>query len=339
MLNNIKKYIKNHKKLNYLQRCIRRMGDSAFVDEVLEIGKNPLRINIQKLGDKNDGKLVYIAQTMGCDGLFAELRFLLAEIFFAERFGMVPVLKIPKTSCYHENHPVNGTTNTFEYYFCPVSDISLEDAEQSCAVVEHNYYQRLYIESVYGMNSGYMPSDDYMNAMADLVKRHLKLNEVCKPFIENSIKETIGDKKTLAVHVRGADFKRHYKNHPNMVSTDEYLSAVDMAMNENAFEQIFLATDDLEAIEVFKSKYGDKVVFYNDVIRTDGDETVMKSTSERENHHYKLGLEVLRDMYTLSYCDGIIAGLSNVSIFARIVKLSRGSDFEFMNYLNKGIKK
>lgn len=139
--------------------------------------------------------------------------------------------------------------------------------------------------------------------------------------------------------MRGADFKRHYKNHPNMVSTDEYLSAVDTAMNENAFEQIFLATDDLEAIEVFKSKYGDKVVFYNDVIRTDGDETVMKSTSERENHHYKLGLEVLRDMYTLSYCDGIIAGLSNVSIFARIVKLSRGSDFEFMNYLNKGIKK
>ena len=339
MSNNIKKYIKNHKKLNYLQRCIRRMSDSAFVDEVLEIGKNPLRINIKKLGDKNDGKLVYIAQTMGCDGLFAELRFLFAEIFFAERFGMVPVLKIPEASCYHENHPVNGTTNTFEYYFCPVSDISLEDAEQSCAVVEHNYYQRLYINSVYDMDSGYMPSEDYMNAMADLVKRHLKLNEVCKPFIENSIKETIGDKKTLAVHVRGADFKRHYKNHPNMVTTDEYLSAVDTAINENDFEQIFLATDDLEAIEVFKSKYGDRVVFYNDVIRTDGDETVMKSTSDRENHHYKLGLEVLRDMYTLSYCDGIIAGLSNVSIFARIVKLSRGSDFELINYLDKGIKK
>ena len=69
------------------------------------------------------------------------------------------------------------------------------------------------------------------------------------------------------------------------------------------------------------------------------DETVMKSTSERENHHYKLGLEVLRDMYTLSCCNGIIAGLSNVSIFARIVKLSRGCDFEFMNYLNKGIKR
>ncbi len=339
MFNGIKKYIKNHKKLNYFQRCIRRRNDNAFVNEVLEIGKNPLRINIQKLGDKNDGKLVYIAQTMGCDGLFAELRFLLAEIYFAERFGMTPVLKIPEASCYYEDHPVNGTTNPFEYYFCPVSDISLEDAQESAAVVEHNYYQRLYIESVFDMNSGYMPSDGYMNAMADLVKRHLKLNDVCKPLIENDIKSILGTKKTLAVHVRGADFKRHYKNHPNMVTTDEYLLAVEKAMSKNNFEQIFLATDDLDAINVFKEKYGDKVVFYDDVVRTDGDETVMKSTSDRENHHYKLGLEVLRDMYTLAACDGIIAGLSNVSIFARIVKFSYGSDYDFKNYLNKGIKR
>ncbi len=338
MKKHIKNFLTKNRKLNYWQRCIRRSSDPTFVEEVLAIGKDPLRIRIRQLGDKNDGRLVYIAQTMGCDGFFAELRFLLAEIYFAERFGMVPVVSIPEASCYYEQHPVNGTTNPFEYYFCPVSDISLEDALQSSAVVEHNYYQRLYIESVFDMNSGYMPSEGYMQTMAGLVKRHLKLNAVCQPLIEEDIHRVLGNKQTLAVHVRGADFKRHYQNHPNMVTCEEYLPAVDAAMSTGAFEQIFLATDDLGAIRAFREKYGDRVVYYSDVIRTDGNETVMKSTSSRENHHYKLGLEVIRDMYTLAACDGIIAGLSNVSIFARIVRLSTGADYIHKNYLNKGIK-
>ena len=51
-----------------------------------------------------------------------------------------------------------------------------------------------------------------------------------------------------------------------------------------------------------------------------GNETVMRSINKRANHHYKLGYEVLRDMYTLSECQGIVAGLSNLSIFFRICK-------------------
>jgi hypothetical protein len=123
-----------------------------------------------------------------------------------------------------------------------------------------------------------------------------------------------------------------------MVSVEEYIHATEKAMNEEKFEKIFLATDDQEAIQKFTESFGNIVCYYTDVIRTDGDETVMKSNCGRENHHYKLGLEVIRDMYTLSACDGIIAGLSNVSIFARIVKLSTCKDYEYMNYMNKGIK-
>ena len=275
---------------------------------------------------------------MGCDGLFAELRFILHEIFFAEKFGMVPVALIPQTSCYCEKCAVNGTTNPFEYYFDPVSDISVEDAFQSVAVVEHNYYQREYIKTLYDMDSGYLPSEDYLLKMAELVKKYLHLNSRTKKKISNSIHDLLQDNITLAVHVRGADFKRHYINHPNMVTVDEYLQATEKLLEEKRFEKIFLATDDLEAIRRFTDKFGDKVIYYTDVVRTDGDETVMKSISDRENHHYSLGLEVIRDMYTLSACDGIIAGLSNVSLFARIVKLSKNQDYKYMDYMNKGIK-
>ena len=51
----------------------------------------------------------------------------------------------------------------------------------------------------------------------------------------------------------------------------------------------FLATDDSEAIDRFRETFGEKLVYYRDVIRSSGDETVMKSREERESHHYLLG--------------------------------------------------
>lgn len=335
----IKNFMQSHTKINYFQRCFRRCNDKEFVKEVLDIGKDPLRIKINCLGEKNPGRLIYICQTAGCDGLFAELRYILAEIYFAVEFGMIPVVLIPPTSCYCEQYPVNGTMNPFEYYFEKVSDVTLEDALQSKAVVEHNYYQRLYIESKCNMNSGYLPSEEYIQIMAQLVKQYLHLNEFCKESIKSDINETIGNKITLGVHVRGADFKRNYKNHPNMVSIEEYVQVVEKQMKRGGFEQIFLATDDSIALEMFQKTFSNKIVYYKDVIRTDGNETVMRSINKRANHHYKLGYEVLRDMYTLSECQGIVAGLSNVSIFSRIVKMSHDKDFSIREYLNKGINR
>ena len=338
MGNSIKGLLAKHRKLNYFQRCFRRRNDISFVEEVLEIGKNPLKLNIKHYGEKNKGKLLYICQTMGCDGFFAELRFILSELFFADTFGFLPIVLMPQNSCYCENHPVNGATNPFEYYFDRVSDVTFEDALDSYAVVEHNYYQRNYMETVFKMNSGYLPSEDYMKTAAELVNRYIHLNMITRKTIYSDIQGIIGEQKTLGVHVRGADFKRHYAKHPHMVTVDEYLEAVKKAIDQFGFDMIFLATDDLDAIEKFSKTFSNKVVFYKDVVRTDGDETVMKSERDRKDHHYRLGYEVIRDVYTLAECDGIIAGLSNVSIFARIIKISEQKDYQYMNYINKGIK-
>ena len=50
-----------------------------------------------------------------------------------------------------------------------------------------------------------------------------------------------------------------------------------------------------------------------------------------------LGYEVLRDMYTLASCDGLVAGLSQVSYAARICKRSRNEKYDIEMILNKGI--
>ena len=174
--------------------------------------------------------------------------------------------------------------------------------------------------------------------ISDLMKKYLRFNAETESKVCDVAKALIGDERTLGIHIRGADFKRHYDNHPNMVTIKEYAESVEETLKQENFKKIFLATDDSEAIKVFTEKFGDKLVYYTDVIRTSGDETVMKSQVDRPLHHYHLGLEVIRDSYTLSICDGLIAGLSNVSIFSRLMKQSVGKKYDYLKILDKGIK-
>lgn len=334
-----KKFLQKHPKLNYLQRCFRRRKDKNFVDEVMSIGYDPLRLKVVQMGEENQGKLIYIAKTMGCDGFFAELRHLLSEVYFADKLGLIPVLTMSKNSSYAEKEPVNGTTNPFEYYFLQPTDVSLESAEKSYAVVEHNWIQRRFIKTDLDYKLGYIPTDEYFDAMSKIMKKYLRFNPDTDKKMTTAVKTLFNQgEKVLGVHVRGADFKRHYKNHPNIVTIEEYAQCVEQALVANNFDKVFLATDDSEAIDMFTKKFGGRLVYYNDVIRTDGDETVMKSNVDRPLHHYQLGLEVIRDSYTLSLCDGLIAGLSNVSIFSRLMKQSKDKKYEYLKILDKGIK-
>lgn len=333
-----KKFLQKHPRLDYLQRCFRRRKNQDFVDEVMSIGYDPMRLHVVQLGEENQGKLIYIAKTMGCDGFFAELRFLLNELYFADKLGLVPVLTMSEKSSYAEKEPINGSTNPFEYYFLQPTEVSLASAKKSFAVVEHNWIQRDFIKTSLGFRSGYAPTDEYFDVISGLMKKYLRFNADTERKVCDVAKALLGEGRTLGIHIRGADFKRHYNKHPNMVTIEEYAASVEETLREHSFEKIFLATDDSEAIETFTARFSDKLVYYKDVIRTSGDETVMRSSVDRPLHHYHLGLEVIRDSYTLSICDGLIAGLSNVSIFSRLMKQSEGNRYKYLKILDKGIK-
>lgn len=86
-----------------------------------------------------------------------------------------------------------------------------------------------------------------------------------------------------------------------------------------------------------KKAFGSKLLFYSDVKRTSEQQSVAFSDSRRKNHHFRLGLEVLRDAYTLAMCDGLIAGVSQVSICSEIVKKSKGEKYTYKKICDKGV--
>lgn len=327
--------------IQFLKYCFGKRKDARFRRNVTGISDNYSLVNLSEMGGSEEmGSFYYIDMEPSYSGFFADHNRLLSLLYFADYYGLKPVVKYSDEYTYREEHPVNGTSNPFEYYFEQPAGVSPEDLKQYSGVLccrkENAALAGLLNKNVKG---GYGMSEEYMAELGRISQKYIRLNDTVAPVIEHAIEEMTRQKRTLGVHVRGTDFKRNYNGHPVCVTVEEYLEEAKRLYKEKGYERVFLATDDQKTIQIFQEVFGENLSFYDDVIRSDGDETVMKSTVSRENHHYLLGLEVLRDMMTLAACDGLVAGLSQVSYSARIKKKGSGKEYEDLSILFKGINK
>ena len=337
------KFLTMHEKVNYIVNCVRFFRNKDFRKSVLGIDHDPMVIRYENYGDQNPNELIYLIFLDNFAlGFFSLFLAVMDGLYFAERFHMIPVVEYCDQCLYCEGYPVNGGKNVFEYYFEPVSDISVTEARRSRNVAKYKPCHRnldgeITVLGSYLVNSG--QEKDYMAKRAELYTKYIRLKPDVRKFIEQSIADILGRKKCIGVHVRGTDFRNGYRDHAVAVALDQYLDATSEAVRNHGFERIFLATDEESAIEQFRQRFGDSVVYYNDVFRSRDGEPVHFSESNRKNHRYLMGLEVLRDMYTLAECDGLICCYSNVSITARIVRLSTGNPYEYESIINNGFNK
>lgn len=325
--------------LDFLKYCFSKRKDTRFVKNVMSVSGDYSLVNMEEMGGPIEGGYIYyIKPEPSYSGFFADHNRLLSLLYYADYYGMKPVVEYGENYTYKEEHPVNGTSNPFEYYFEQPANIKPEQLKEYKGVL-HCRKENAALAGLLnnGIGGGYGMSEEYITALGKVSQKYIRLNSEVKPFIEKDIGDLKQGKRMLGVHVRGTDFKRNYNGHPICITAEEYLEETKKVYTNKKYERVFLATDDLNTIQLFRDEFKDSLFFYQDVIRSEGDETVMKSEAQRENHHYLLGLEVLRDMMTLAECEGLIAGLSQVSYSARIQKKSYGKEYEDMSVLFKGI--
>ena len=225
---------------------------------------------------------------------------------------------------------IKNTDNAFEYYFVNMNN---EMYSRSVKINGNiNHYRKLITNKI-----DYNVRDEEINFLADVFKKHIQLNDNTKKYLEGEIKSIISCKNTLGIHARGTDFNVGFKNHPIMITTEEYLYTAKKLFLSGDYDSLFLATDDKNILKMFENEFGDKLVYYRDTYRSDDIEGPHSKVSNRPLHHYKLGLEVLRDAYTLAHCDSLICGLSQVSIMARYVNKALERNFRHVIVMNKGI--
>jgi len=140
-------------------------------------------------------------------------------------------------------------------------------------------------------------------------------------FIDDFYCKNLKNKVTLAVQIRLTDML----NHHNVSPLNRYLEKINEILKENEkIEQIFLATDDNSVIKTLKNEIKIPIIFHENMSRADVNKPNLnpydRYKSSREQHKYKLGMECLIEILTMSKCDFLLkADKSALSITSVIL--------------------
>lgn len=324
--------MKLFKNSHYDVGCLNSMIKGA------ENRKNPLIIEFTNKGalnkDHNILVIKFDERWMKTAGLFALINKTICSLYFANRFGFVPVVD-KWIGCPYQS----DDDSVFNYYFKPVSEISMEEAMNSRNVAfcsEANMNAVLDDCDTEWFNF----SESYIDTMASIVSKYLSFNDDIQKKMDDDSERVMGNHKSImGIHFRGTDYKLNMNGHPIALTPDDYFDVVDSIISENRFDGIFLATDDLNALAAFKNRYGSMIVYYDDVFRASKNVSIVFEQSEDSKDGKRIGYEALRDSYTLSKCNGLLVGYSQVAIFSVIYKRSTGKKYDFFEVICKGINK
>ncbi len=321
--------LKNNKKMVYWWRCFKNRNNKEYERFVFN-DTHKLFFEAKEIDVVSEDKNVYYyIKMLDCQsGFFAIYRWILNALYVADRFNMIPCFDIRHTF-YTE-----GEEEFFKKYFVLKNGVdSIEDKSNVFLYVGGHL---AWFDEAHGLSKelpcGYDVDDKYISDLAILRNKYLDFNLDIKNEINNEINNLIGNNKTIGIHYRGTDYKAGFKGHPIALMPSDYFEYIDKLLNDG-YTKVFVATDDKTALDEFISKYGDKVVYYLDTNRSSDGKSVHEFSSEDP---YLKGYEVLRDMLTLSRCDSLICGKSQVSIGARIEKCANNKSYEFFKLIDKG---
>ncbi len=294
-------------------------------------------IKILEKGALNENRIIGLVQLKSdwipTAGFFALFHRTLNGIAFCDRMGFIPVVDKWDGAPYVDDS-MSNPSNVYEYYF-EQPMISLEEAYHSKNVV---------IPSSPNMDlvffdhkcEWFIPSDSYINDMGIIWKKYIRFRKDIEKELITDVKRVLDGKKTLGIHFRGTDRVVNPNGHPKSLTVEDYISLIKHLVSKQNYEQVFLATDDDNALKEFRKSI-EGLRYYEDVFRTSGDVAIHFTKVDRANNGYLCGLEILKDTYTLACCDGLVAGISQVSIFARIMKASMGDSYDYLKIISKGM--
>lgn len=322
-------------RLDAFQRFIRRSVDRDYCKMVAE--RDPLTVHCIAYGDENRGKpIFYIKLGNKNHGFCALLRTTIVNLLYCDDLGLQPAIYWNPNIAYADKG--RKESNPYEYYFeQPV--ISIEDVYKSCSVylANENHSDESFFYGTNKSKEQYLLSNDVLEQMAQVTRKYIKVKQEILADTSAKFDAIVQNRSVLGVHFRGTDFFMNYNNHPIGVTCEEYFSEIDRLLQEKQYERIFLATDDKNALDLFRQKYGEKLLFYPEVERGTEKRSVAFSNNDRRLHYYWLGREVLQDMLSLAKCDGYVGSMSNVSICAMVFNKAFEKGFEDIYIFNKGI--
>ncbi len=336
-IDGLKKAVKSNPRLECFYMCMKSIKDKEIAKEMVGTKRSPNNLIVRTFGQENADKFIYyilLDESARFNGFCSLYRLVLMHLAYAESMMLTPVVCFGKNTLYFESS-FEGSTNAFEYFFEPVSNIPYETVLCSKRVILAKGADA----GAFGTTEAYAVPQEEINFLAPYLKKYIHLKNEIKALFCSDLQNIIAGNATLGVHVRATDFNKGYNRHPHVVSPEEYLEKTSQIFEKNEYKKVFLATDDEFVVHLFKERFGNNLLYFPDTYRSQNGEAIHygKIQESRKYHKFMLGLEIIKDFYTLGYCAGLIAGNSNVSMCSRIIKKSLGEEYKTLEIIDKGI--
>ncbi|MDL2279547.1 hypothetical protein LJC15_02645, partial [Desulfovibrio sp. OttesenSCG-928-G11] len=286
---------------------------------------------MKSFGRLHPDKFFYVIWREGKGGgMFSNVFHVLAHIAYARDLGLTPVVDMKHfPGLYNEPEKIKGTFNAWEYYFMQPSAQTLDEVYKSRrAVFCHG-----------SGNAAFAAYHDFDKAR-HTAARQLKPQAYVAAMVEDFNREHFAGQKVLGVHFRGQEMKQA-PGHPVPPTEEQMLERVRLLLKKLPIDIIFIVSEDQGHVDLFYEHFGARVRS-SPAFRTYGENAYLMRPYPREQHMYRLGLEVLVDALLLARCDYLLAGGygglafgSGVSMAAQIFK---DGQYEHLELIYNGIQ-
>ena len=305
-----KKKIVNFFLKNYLDRPLSKNKDK----KLLRLKKLPiLSFRNYKSGQF---KFYIIRVHKSGGGLFSNVLYILNHIKIAKKLKLIPIVDMENFyTLYNERKKINGTKNSWLYYFQPISKYTLDEVYKSSKAVFSD--PEIKLPRNFEMNNNFQK----------LFRKNIIIKKKFFIDIERFAKKNFIKDKIIGVHLRGTDM-RISPNHAMPPTVEQVFNILDKLLIKKRFNKIFLVTDQKNYLNRFIKRYKNKLCYTN-CFRSNKNKIF--DLKIRKNHRYKLGKESLEQMVLLSKMKYLITSKSNLSRYAALVSKNRIKCLEIDN--------
>ena len=275
--------------------------------------------------------------------LLTQYYYVLQKLSYATEHGYVPVIdwerygKLPHA----EDYPINGTSNSWEYYWTQPSDYSLEEVYQSKNVIlsTQNIGQFGYIPNC-AMTP---PFNTYAKKLVNECPKYLTnvhLNDTTQAYVDKAYNDLFPESgRVLGVVVRGSSYGNTgtpYHSHPMQVSMGELMKTVHRCMEEWELEKVFFVNEMQELVETMKEEFDDKLIVLprmRDTFERPAD-GITKNPMYYDGNRYQTNLDYVTEVALLARCTSIIGSMSSGM---RTALIWNNNEFEHVHVFEKGL--
>jgi len=296
---------------NWVRQKLKRPNCLELAKLPTDINKISLHLERQIEG-ADSGEAYIIRQPVMGRGMFSLVSSVVCHLHVAQRFNLNPVVDFSASypteynDSEFEEQDQQHRTNAWDYYFQPVSTLTLEEAVG---------YKRI-LSSVRSFPDRYPVTISHVRELRKLTRKMIHPCPEIAKVVDMIWQESFKGNQVLGVQYRGQEQKT-MPYHPLSPTTEQLHTAIDLAIQQHGFNQIFAVSEDADNIASIQARYGSMVITLPH-FRTHAPVNAYR-IKPRKMHKYLLGREILTDALLLSRCQGLVSGPSTVNEFSRSI--------------------